>query len=541
MSAAHSLTRVAGHRCLRQLGVFPGVSTAAAGHQHGQQRGAGLIVRASSSSASGYAGTSAASNPPRVVVLGGGFGGLYAAVRLDQLLWPKGTKPEVVVVDQSDKFVFKPLLYEVINGTASEAEVAPSFHDLLAPYPAVRFVQAQVGAVEPAAADAAADAAGHVALADGTRLPYDFLVVALGSTPDARGVPGVTEWSVPFNSFDDAMRARGTLDLLADSGAGGKVVVVGAGYAGVELSAVVAERLRGSGSAVAVQLITPGADIMESSPSGQRESARRVLADLGVEVMTGTRVLELTGPTASASEPPPTTPTACCIRLERAAPGGTPSSSLESADLVVWTAGSSPVMRRAARSGFPFPVSDKGAILTEPTLQVHGMDRAFALGDVASAAAEQAPGSREASATLPATAQVAFQQADYVAWNIWASINKRQLLPFRYQHLGNMMALGQLNAAVALPIPLPAPLAAAASSSPLVGPLLGALGVKLGGSDPESGVTLEGPLAALVRRGAYLYRQPTNEQRMSVAASWLQRGLQAAASVVGSGGGGGRS
>ena len=54
--------------------------------------------------------------------------------------------------------------------------------------------------------------------------------------------------------------------------------------------------------------------------------------------------------------------------------------------------------------------------------------------------------------------QVALQQADYVAWNLWASINGRQMLPFHYQHLGSMMSLGQLNAAVALPVPLPLPI-----------------------------------------------------------------------------------
>ncbi len=104
-----------------------------------------------------------------------------------------------------------------------------------------------------------------------------------------------------------------------------------------------------------------------------------------------------------------------------------------------------------------------------------------------------------------------------------------------------MMALGQLNAAVALPLELPAPLTDAVKASPL-GPLLAAAGVSLGGPSQGAaaegaggGVTLEGPLAALLRRGAYLYRQPTNEQRISVASSWLRMGLEAAASLTGGG------
>lgn len=115
-----------------------------------------------------------------------------------------------------------------------------------------------------------------------------------------------------------------------------------------------------------------------------------------------------------------------------------------------------------------------------------------------------------------------------------------------------MMALGQTNAAVALPIPVPTALADAVRSSPL-GPLLSAAGVRVGGAGPEaeaavagaaaaegkssavgdSGVTVEGPLAQLMRRGAYLYRQPTNEQRLNVATSWVKLGLEAAAALAG--------
>jgi demethylphylloquinone reductase len=114
----------------------------------------------------------------------------------------------------------------------------------------------------------------------------------------------------------------------------------------------------------------------------------------------------------------------------------------------------------------------------------------------------------------------------------------------RYQHLGDMMSLGAANAAVALPLSLPTELGTALTSSPL-GPLLAAAGVRLaqpgaasdsdssssssgGGGGGGAGVTLEGPVAQLLRRAAYLYRQPTTEQRLSVAASWLQQAADTA-------------
>ncbi len=85
------------------------------------------------------------------------------------------------------------------------------------------------------------------------------------------------------------------------------------------------------------------------------------------------------------------------------------------------------------------------------------------------------------------------------------------------------MSLGQVNAAVALPVSLPLPLKNYLKSSPL-GPVLDFAGLKLlDGNDPESNVTLEGPVAAAVRRIAYLYRQPTNEQRLQVASNWIQQ------------------
>lgn len=73
---------------------------------------------------------------------------------------------------------------------------------------------------------------------------------------------------------------------------------------------------------------------------------------------------------------------------------------------------------------------------------------------------------------------MAFQQADYVAWNLWASINGRPLLPFKYQHLGEMMSLGRTRGAVHLPLPVPPPLQQAFSSGGFLGSLLGSAGVK---------------------------------------------------------------
>lgn len=68
--------------------------------------------------------------PARICILGGGFGGLYTALRLSQLPWEKSERPEIVLVEQSDRFLFSPLLYELLTGELQTWEIAPPFEEL---------------------------------------------------------------------------------------------------------------------------------------------------------------------------------------------------------------------------------------------------------------------------------------------------------------------------------------------------------------------------------------------------------------------------
>lgn len=492
---------------------------------------------------------------PRICILGGGFGGLYTAVKLEGLMWPRGLRPRITLVDQGERFVFKPLLYELLSGTAGEDEVAPPFAQLLAPYH-IAFRRARVAGVElehPTPAGSAGG--GYVRLADGGELPYDWLVLALGAETATLGVPGVRELACPFATYDDAVALRARLAALEEALPHPELVVVGGGYAGVELAAVLAERLAGRGR---IKLVTSAPDILPGSPEGQREAARAALADKGVAVMVGARVTELrraaahyassggTGTSTGSSSDDKGTATATTAaelskRLVYLRDREGQQEILE-ADLVLWSAGQEPVSSSSAaaqergseaamaagggRPALPFPTAPSGATRTDGTLRVPGHERVFALGDIAiGSSAGSAPGSE--GGVLPATAQVAFQQADYAAWNLWAAINGRPLLRFSYQHLGEMMSLGAASGALAVPIPVPPQLSAAVQAGPL-GPLLRLAGVKLSGSyaGASDGVTLEGPLAAVLRRAAYLYRQPTDQQRLRVAASWARQAVE---------------
>lgn len=541
---ASSLCRTAVRRChshraaplrpsasLRRVGP---VACAAAGGSRLSSSAGGAGAGAAAGGASAASAPEASEAPVagrlRVCVVGGGFGGLYTALRLDSLVWPNGAKPEVTLVDRSERFVFKPLLYELLNAGAEEWQVAPTFDELLKPTD-VRYVRGAVAAVEyePDADEAGragavllqADEADHASAGEvkvgaeeqGARtLPYDWLVVATGAVARLEGVPGAKELATPFATLEDARAVRARLDVLerrhAADGAKATVVVVGGGYAGVELAVTVAECM---GGAALVRLVDGNADIMGSAAPGQRAAARQALEDNGVVLSLGAYVdkLEpLAGEEQAVSKEEGLQPAIITV-------GGQPIE----ADMVLWTVGMSPATgaqggvhadsdaeagagvecEAPGQQPFPFPLNARGMIEADETLRIPGHPRAFAVGDVASAVSRSGD-----EGALSATAQVAFQQADYAAWNVWAAINGRTLLPFRYQHLGEMMALGKAGGAL---------------SSDALGLL-------------DRALTLDGTVGGVARRAAYLYRMPTNEHRAKVAVSWAADPVLAALDIA---------
>eukprot|EP00892_Ulva_mutabilis_P011657 jgi/Ulvmu1/8864/UM049_0046.1 len=474
------------------------------------------VAAASSAFEAGVVGDSTA---PSICILGGGFGGLYTAIRLNSLMWPNNQKPRITLIDQNDRFVFKPLLYDLLAKTASEDEVAPEYSAILAPYN-IRFIRSKVESVSPTKAGAASSSdgsgkgGGMVTLVDGVQLPYDWLVLSLGSDTNLDMAEGAREHAIGFSTLGDVRRADAALSCLeaatADPTAPRPVVsVIGAGYSGVELAATIGERLAGS---AAVHLLSPSGDVMPGQAAPLVEAAEKSLLQAGVV----TRPAKVTRVAKGAAVP------ACADLGKKLTLDVNGKRETELSDLVLWTAGTQATTAQQ-RNGFPFPANDRGMAITDATLRVPGHPHVFAIGDTAAALAGAPDDAENTQGSFPPTAQVAMQQADYVAWNLWASINGRTLLPFKYQHLGTMLTFGRAAGAVKLNLPLPSQLREVVAGSPL-NPLVSAIGVKISGS--EGGVTVEGPLAALTRRAAYWYRQPTNEQKLRVGASWVTAGLQ---------------
>ena len=383
----------------------------------------------------------------RICILGGGFGGLYTALRLSQLPWESTQKPEIVLVDQSDRFLFSPLLYELLTGELQTWEIAPPFEELLQST-GVRFYQGVVSGIDIDQK--------LVNVHEGPEIPYDRLVLALGGETPLDLVPGATSYAYPFRTISDVYRLEERLRFLEESDADKiRVAIIGAGYSGVELACKLADRLGERGRFRIVEIAD---QILRTSPEFNREAAKKAIEARGVFIDLETKVESIEQNS---------------ISLEY-------KNQLDTipVDLVIWTVGTrvAPVVK-----SLPLKQNQRGQISTTSTLQVLDHPEIFALGDLADC--HDIEGQQ-----VPATAQAAFQQADYTAWNIWASLTNRPLLPFRYQQLGEMMALGIDNAT------------------------LTGLGIKL-----------DGRLASVARRIAYLYRLPTLDHQLKVGFNWLVR------------------
>ncbi len=339
----------------------------------------------------------------KICILGGGFGGLYTALRLSELPWKH--PPHITLIDQRDRFVFAPLLYELLTGELQPWEVAPYYKDLLA-NTNIHFRQATVDKIDLDQR--------QVHLEMGETLTYDRLVLAVGGETPMDMVPGAADHGIPFRTVADASRVGDRLRALESSSIDKiRVAVVGGGYSGVELACKLAERLGDRGR---LRLVELGDQILRTSPAFNRKAAETALSARSVWLDLETGVDQIT---------------ADSITLKYKG-----KSEALPVDLVLWTVGTrvAPAIRDLNIEKTP-----RGQIPISPLLQVASHPEVYALGDIAD-------GLDATGKTVPPTAQSAFQQADCAGWNIWASLSDRPLKPFHYQHLGEMLSLGTDNA-----------------------------------------------------------------------------------------------
>lgn len=346
-------------------------------------------------------------SPARICILGGGFGGLYTALYLRRFPWLKSPNCQITLVEQKDRFLFSPLLYELITGELQAWEIAPSYQKLLANKD-IQFHQAKIEGVDLETR--------QVILNTGEQLAYDYLVLAVGGQTRTDGVLGAAEYSLPFRTLADARNLDERLrSLEATDLSQIRVAVIGGGPSGVELACKVADRLEERGH---VLLIERGDQILKSYNPAVRAAAYRALKarQVQVELQTGIDAIQ---------------PNQITLVRDR-------HSIPLAVDLVLWTAGTKSidwVHHLGCRQ------NSQGQLLTLPTLQLVERPEVFVLGDMAEIQYDD-PRRR-----VPTTAQAAYQQADCAARNLKAALKGKPLRHFRYLHLGDMLTLG-INAAV---------------------------------------------------------------------------------------------
>lgn len=383
-----------------------------------------------------------------VVILGGGFGGLYTALALAA----RRQHPPILLIEPNERFLFLPLLYELLSGELRSWEIAPRYDTLLAGK-GVAWLQDRVIRIDTEAS--------QVHTAAGRKLAFSRLVIATGAQSNSFGIPGVLEHSLGFRTLADVERLQHLIQNLKQCARPlQRLAVVGAGASGVELACKLADQLQGS---AIVEVIEQGPGLLPQAKAFNREQADLALQRRDVRLRTNTHV--------EAVE---------ADRLALQGPGGLEQLSV---DGVIWTAGlrfQAPELRATTAMATAPATDHLGRLFCKPTLQLRDHPHVFALGDIAHVDVE---GEERA---LPATAQVAFQQAECLAVNLVKSLAEGPLDPFHYKDLGEMMSLGEGEASLT------------------------------GG-----GFTLAGAAAFQIRKLAYLTRLPGPSHQLKVAAGWL--------------------
>ncbi|MBF6329836.1 NAD(P)/FAD-dependent oxidoreductase [Nocardia transvalensis] len=331
--------------------------------------------------------------PHEIVVLGAGYTGMLATVRLAHRTRRENVR--ITLVNPSDRFTERLRMHQVAAGQELGDHRIPG-------------LLAGTGVVFRKAAATAIDPAAHrVTLDDGGVLAYDTLVYALGSKADTGIVPGADEhaWTL-----DAPRQAHHFSRRLADLAAvGGTVTVIGGGLTGVEAATEIAE----SHPALTVTLI---AGSEPGSMMGERARAHltRALDRLGIVRKVGVRATKVL-PDA--------------VRLD--------TGELVASDLVMWTAGVR-VSPLAADAGI---ASDaKGLVITDPTLRSVSHPDVYAIGD---AAAVRQPWGR-----IHGTCQSGMPTAAYVADAIARRLRGKQVKPFRFGYFHQPVSLGRRDAVI---------------------------------------------------------------------------------------------
>ncbi len=403
----------------------------------------------------------APAEPARVVVLGGGFGGVATAQRLERL-GLAGADISVSLVSPTNSLLFTPMLAEVAGSALQPQHISAPIR---AACPRTRFYRGQVTTIDLDRRQV------HVAGAPVDTLPYDHLVFALGSVPNFRDLPGMAEHSFTLKTLSDAVGVRNhVIGMLERADAENDpqerarqltFVVAGGGFAGTETIAELFDLVHNA---------------RRYYPHIRPEELRFVL------VHSRDRILPEIGPELADFALTRLRRRGIEFRLETRVAGAT-ADGMHLADgeviptrTLVWTAGNQP---HPVLGQLPVERNRAGALVVDETLRLPGHHNLWAVGDCAQIPDPLTGGFH------PPTAQHALRQGKALGGNIAAVVAGRDPTPFRFEAIGILVALGHRTAVAEI-----------------------------------RGRRFSGLLAWMLWRGVYLSKLPGLEKKVRVFLDW---------------------
>lgn len=327
-----------------------------------------------------------------VLIVGGGFGGYYAAHALTH------HKVPVTLIDTDGYQTFQPMLYQAATGLIDASSLEFHFSRM-----------SEVESVADTVTDIDLETR-TVTLSGGTQFTADYLVLATGATVNFYGVEGAAEHALPLYTLPDAHAIKRRLQQMVHTDAGFRIVVIGAGATGVEVTGALSDVIDDvlprtypsfTGGAD-LHLVDHGSAPLASMSTDSQEFATKTLTEVGVTLHMGRAVTAVSETGVTLDD----------------------GSSID-ADMVVWAGGltiSGPALSPPPATGHG------GRIVIDSDLRIPGHPQVYCIGDAAADAVEP----------LPQLGSVAKQQGRHVGDSIHRQIADRDPKPFHYRDMGDM-------------------------------------------------------------------------------------------------------
>ena len=328
-----------------------------------------------------------------IVIVGAGFAGMTVALSLKRL----NPSLPILVVDSESKFIFKPLMYEVLSKEIRMWEFAPEFSNIFSDL-GITFLRNCLKKIK--------FNEKILEFRDDLQISYQYLVICTGSVPNSFSIKGVDENCYFFNNINDLNKLKSILEKSNKSISRLKLFIVGGGPSGVEIACKINDIYKGQ---FEINIVERSNEILSKNKIFNREEAEKALEIRKINVFLNSIVKEVSQQKISFAN----------------------NSGIKNLDqdIVIWTAG---VKSNLSYLDNEIPKIN-GRIVVNDKFQIENNMNCFAIGDISIIKGME---------DLPLTAQVAIQEGNHLARNLDLLTQGKNLLPFEFQDNGEMISLG---------------------------------------------------------------------------------------------------